>query len=243
MAAEIQITNTLFNTKPAVIHAHGSHRHIPNWQPIREAFFASRQLNFGPCNDLTIITCNNGHEAMGIAEKSMEHLGIPYKVFGQGVENWINSRDKPRVLFEALKTIETEYVLYVDSRDAIIIANPQIILKRFKSAFDCDLLFSGDRINWPNDKDFLEFEKSVNSVPNSDFCFLNGGLWMGRTNFCTGFFEEACNTEPVPSAADSEQGILKKLFPKYHPRVQLDYRCEIFQNIGFVLKNIFEIAT
>lgn len=238
----MNLTNTIFNTTPAVIHAHGSHQHKPNWKPIRTAFFNSPKCHFGPCPDLTIITCNNGHQSMGIAEQSLDHLGVPYQVYGQEIETWINSQHKPRVLYQALNQIHTEFTLYLDSRDAIIIDNPQIILERFKNNFDCDLLFGADRINWPNVKEFQKFEHRVNPIKGNDFCYFNGGTWMGRTDFCRLFFEDALNTKPAPEAPESEQGILKQLFPKYHPQVNLDYRCEIFQNIGFVLRDIFKIG-
>ncbi|MBD0325662.1 MAG: hypothetical protein ICV68_04490, partial [Pyrinomonadaceae bacterium] len=65
--------------------------------------------------------------------------------------------------------------------------------------------------------------------------------WLGRTQFCREFFADAVETEPVEAAPEAEQGILKQLFKKYYPRVQLDYRSTMFQNIGFVFNSIFQI--
>ena len=235
------VVNLLFNTTPVVIHAHGSHEYKPHWQPIRERFFSSPAQNFGAPADLTILTWNNGHEAMGLLEKSLEHLGVPCMVTGEGVRNWVNSRDKPRCTLEALNSIKTRYVAGVDSRDAIFIHNPQLIVERFEQEFDCEMVFSADRINWPNCADFKEFEDSIAGAQASEFRYLNSGAWVGRTEFCREFFAEAVRTEPVREAPEADQGVLKQLFKKYYPRVQLDYRSSMFQNIGFVFSPIFRI--
>jgi len=60
-------------------------------------------------------------------------------------------------------------------------------------------------------------------------------LWIGKTDYCAEFFTRAAATQPLESAAESEQGILKQLFPIHHPQILLDYHCEIFLNTGFLL--------
>ncbi len=235
------VVNLLFNTTPVVIHAHGSHEYKPHWQPIRERFFSSPAQKFGAPSDLTILTWNNGHAAMGLLERSLEHLGVPCLVTGKGIKDWVNSRDKPQLTLEAVNAIQTEYVAGVDSRDAIFIDNPRLLVERFEQEFDCEMVFSADRMNWPNCADFKEFEDSLPSAEASEFRYLNGGAWIGRTRFCREFFADAARTAPVADAPDSEQGILKQLFRKHYPRVQLDYRSTMFQNIGFVFSSIFQI--
>ena len=178
---------------------------------------------------------------MGLLEKSLDRLGVPYVVTGQGIEKWINSKHKPLLTRDALKTIETEYVMGIDSRDAIVINNPAIILNQFKQEFPCDLVFSADRLNWPNVKEFKKFEESIPEAGESDFRFLNSGAWIGKVDFCTEFFSVAVETPPVSSAKAADQGVLKQLFPRYYPRVQLDYKCRMFQNIGFVFSPILKL--
>ena len=233
------LTNRLFGTHPVVVHAHGSHPNKPQWPPIREWFFNSPRRQLPPLEDLTVVTCNNGHPAMGLMESSLEHLGLSCMVVGQGVDPWVNSVDKPRTLVEAASRIPTPYVVYVDSRDAIFVDDPRVLVERFES-FGCDMVFSADRLNWPQVKAFKKFEDSLEGARESEFRYLNGGVWMGRTAFCRAFFEEALRTEPALEAPESEQGILKKLLQVHHPRVRLDYRCEMFQNIGFVATPIFD---
>ncbi len=236
------LSNLLFGTRPIIVHGQGHHTNKPYWQPIKDRFFSTPPRRLGPVTELTIITFNNGHEAMGILERSLEHLGVPCLVLGKGVENWVNSKHKPRLALEALERIETKYTMGLDSRDVLVLDDPGIALERFRKLFDCRMLLAADRLNWPPLKEFKEFEDSIPEAQEAgNFRYLNGGTWIGETEFLRLFFGEAARTEPVEQAAESEQGILKKLFPRYYPEVQLDYRCSIFQTIGFVSDPILKI--
>ncbi len=237
----LRLINTLSGTQPLLLHAQGHHRNKPHWQPIKAAFFATPERRIGPIPELAVVTCNNGHRAMGILERSLDHLGIPYRVLGRGVRPWVNAVSKPRCLLEAARSTDAPYLLYADSRDAIAIGDLSRVLAHFRSLRGCELLFGADRINWPPLREFARFEEGLPGAKESDFRYLNGGLWIGRTSFCRKFFAEVVATAPVPGAEQSEQGLLKTLFPRHYPRVQLDYTCALFQNLGFVGAPIFEI--
>ena len=237
------LRNKQFGSQPVVVHAHGPLLSAPHWQPIREAFFAQEPRAIGPPGDLTIITCNNGHPSMGLLERSLDRLGVPYVVTGRGIDPWVNARDKPRAILQAAQEAETQYLLYADSRDAIVLDDPRIVVERFRTRFTCDLVFGADRINWPTVDRFRRFEDAVaGEEAAQDFRYLNGGAWIGRTEFCRQFFADAVATPPAPEIEAAEQGILKQLFQKYHPRVQLDYGCSMFQNIGFLFAPVLEIV-
>ena len=239
MTAPVKVRNRLYDTSPILIHAHGLMKHKPAWPPIREAVFAAPARQLAPLENLTLITCNNGHEAMGLFERSVERLGLRVEVFGQGIDPWVNARDKPRVLAEALAGLTTEFVLYADSRDAVLLDDPRLAIDRMPPG--CDFWLGGDRINWPALPRFRDFERRLPGAAASEFRYLNGGAWIGRTAFVREFFARALETPPLPDAPESEQGILKTLFPQYVPAMQLDYRCEVFQNIGFVMTDIFDV--
>lgn len=235
------LKNLLFNTFPSIVHANGPHAHKPYWQPVKDKLFSGPQQQYGLPADLTIITWNNGHKAMGIFEQSMDHLGIPCVVLGQGVEVWRNSYHKPMLTYEALKDIKTEYIMGVDSRDAVIINDPKVILQQYKDQFDCDLVFSADLINWPSLALFRKYEDEIAEGSNSQFRYLNSGAFIGRTSFCRDFFKQATELTPIPGAEASDQGVLKQLLQETYPKVQMDYRCVMFQNIGTVWKEILEV--
>jgi hypothetical protein len=234
------ITNRMFGTRPIVFHAQGTHLMHPLWPEIHDHVFARPPRRVGPIPELTILTWNNGHPDMGLLERSLDRLEIPYVVTGRGIEQWVNARDKPRLTRDALREIDTPYVLGIDSGDAVLIDDPSHLIEWLETRFRCDLVFGADKINFPNTRSFKEFEDKLPGAATSEFRYLNGGTWIGRTEFCREFFAEACETPPDEVRPTSEQGILKKLFPRHFPRVQLDYTCSMFQNLGFIFKPMFE---
>jgi hypothetical protein len=241
----MRLTNTEFHTEPLVVHANGNLDHVPHWPPIREAFFNSEPQNLGVPEDLTVITCNDGHPALGLFESSLRRLGVPHISAGskQGPV-WRNSIDKIRTLREILAETSTKYVLYADSRDAILIGDPRLLLERFVTRFEvlgATLLFSADTINWPPDKSFRRYEDSLSALSGSTFRYLNSGVWVGRVDAAASLFELAARTDPHPEAPDSDQGILRRLLPQFHKSLLLDYRCELFQNVGFVYHPILQV--
>lgn len=235
------LTNTLFGTRPVVVHAPGYHQNPLHWDPLLGTFFSTAPRAVGRRHDLTVLTCNNGAGGMGLLERSLAHLGVPCAVVGRGLHRWANSRHKPTTLLAGLCAVETEYVLYADSRDAIVLDDPGVALRRFVDRFDCDLLFGADRLNWPPLDRFKRFEDTLCAPGESEFRYLNGGAWIGRTDFARTFFMEAAAHLPASEAPDSEQGVLKSLFQRHYPRVQLDYRCEIVQNVSMVFTRIFSL--
>lgn len=237
----LRLINTLFDTQPLIVHAHGHHANQVHWGPIRDGFFSLPPARAGGVQDLTVITCNNGAQAMGLFERSLDHLGVPYLVGGQGIAPWVNARDKPAVIHALLQRIETPYVLYADSRDALALGPLATLLERFIVHFDAEIVFGADRMHWPPLSRFKRFEKSVAGDAPGDFHYLNGGMWIGGTEFCRNLFARAKAMPGVPEAPESEQGILRQLFLEQPQGIAIDYRCQLFQNIGFVVAPIFRL--
>jgi hypothetical protein len=236
------LTNRLFGTTPVVVHAQGPDYVHPLWPEVRDRFFALPPRRFGAVPDLTILTWNNGNPAMGVLERSLDHLGIPCLVTGHGIDPWVNSRDKPRLTRDALDSIATRYVLGVDSGDAIVVGALDGLPALFE-AFGGDLVFGADKINYPNLKEFREYEDALPGAQTSEFRYLNGGVWIGRTEFCREFFAAACDTPPGTVRPTAEQGILKRLLPRFGPRVKLDYTSAIVQNLGFLFEPCWDLGS
>lgn len=239
--ARLQLVNSLFGTCPRVVHAHGHHRNHPHWPPIRTAFFEQPPCALPSSPRLTIITCNNGHPAMGLLERGLERLGLGCRVGGHGIDPWVNARDKPRVITDLLGAVETTHVLYADSRDALILDDPDRLVDLFESEFDAAIVFGADRMSWPPLPRFKRFERSMASGQPGDFHYLNGGMWVGRTDFCRSLFAEAMDTPAPAEAPESEQGILRELWLQRPDAITLDYRCRMFQNLGFVSTPILHL--
>lgn len=228
--------------RPVLVHGHGNHDLKPIFDAVRTALFAKPLEKVESAGEVTLFTCNNGHPSLGLLEESAERLGVEVVVAGQGRKDWCNAVDKPQVICEALESIRTEYALYADSRDCLLLGSPDRALRVFREHFaDRELVFGADIVNWPPVLSFQRYEKRLAGADAGRYRFLNGGCWLGRTRFCRKFFEEVARTEPVPEAADSEQGLLKALLPKYADEVGLDYGTKIFFNCGFVAGDIIEI--
>lgn len=228
---------------PVVAHGQGNHRLKPIFSAIREAY--ERQPG-GPDvlpRNMTLLTCNNGAEGMGMFERSVAARGLHCMVAGAGIVPWNNRRDKPQALVDALAEIATEYTLYADSRDCLLVGPPAEALEKFRKDFPgCEMLFGADIINWPPDNAFARFERGLPGAETGRMKFFNGGCWIGRTAYCREFFEEARRLPPAAAAPDSEQGVLKALFQQRHPAVRLDYRADVFLNCGYLGGNLVTIG-
>jgi hypothetical protein len=229
------VTNSLFGTTPGIVHANGPFKTNLYWEAIKRAFFNSRARNIGPSDDVTVITCNNGHPSMGVFERSLDHLGVPYLVLGETVSTWVNAIHKPRAILDGLRQIKTEFALYADSRDALLLTAPDALLSTYQREFqNIPLVFGADRVNYPPNRQFKLFEEYLEGAQHSPFKYLNSGMWIGATEFCLRFFERVVRNNPVAEGPESDQGLVRQLLPEFQGAVVLDYECKLFQNIGFL---------
>ena len=241
------IVNLQFGTRPLVFHAQGHHDTKPNWPLIRDWFDRQPALRLGKRPRVSVITCNNGHGAMGLLEASCAKLGLDVIVSEAGIEPWVNARDKPPAICAALNRVATDYTLYIDSRDGILIGDPEPLVDTLLSEHSGKrIVFGADRLNWPTVPAFKAFEDGLardaatgSGRPPTDCRYLNGGAWIGETAFARRFFAAACSTPPHPDAPKSEQGILKAMLADWQPSAGLDHYCTMIQNVGFILAPIF----
>lgn len=235
-----RLVNRLFGTQPLLFHAQGYHSFKPVWPKIREFAFSLPPLDLGPRPRVTAITCNNGHSAMGLFEESCARLGLPVLVGGTEHAEWINAVHKPPAILDLLDKIDTEWVLYADSRDVLILDDPELLVDRM-AAFEADLVFGSCMVSWPNLPQFSNFEASLPGAQDSTYKFINGGMWLGRVPTIRALFEDVRDAEILSVAPDSEQGKIRQVLHRHVPQVGLDHRCALFQNVGFVFEDIFDV--
>jgi predicted O-methyltransferase YrrM len=76
---------------------------------------------------------------------------------------------------------------------------------------------------------FVMFETTR---PESDLsagrCWLNAGAFVGRTAFCRDYFAALARLAEERGFPDDQYAV-KQTWADWYPRVQLDYRCRIFQ--------------
>ncbi len=229
----IQLTNRLFQTHPVLAHAPGP---LGNgFQRLCQAVWALPRRSVR-CDDLTIITFNSGSRTAkpcGVFERSLAQLGIEPLVLGQGVPKWTNLK-KVRLTLEALAQVTTPFVLAADSCDVLLLDSPAILLERFQQHFSCDLVFNSTGSGcWPELPEFVRFESGLPMAAVAQGRhWLNAGVWIGRTEFAREFFASLAASPPVAGWESSDQALIKRHWPRWYPRVQLDYLSIMFQWIN-----------
>ena len=163
---------------------------------------------------------------------------------GSEIKEW-NNYLKFDFNIEIAKNCTTEYIMGCDSHDVLLLGHPVEIVDKFKS-FDCDLLFNSEVFFYPdyNEPVLQNWKEFEISVAQTKHCFLNSGSWIGKRDFCEEFFSQ-CQKVRVHDLFDCEpyralrksyigcdQSSVHHVWPRFHPKVQLDYRCEIFINVA-----------
>ncbi len=236
-----RLLNRQFGTQPLLFHAQGYHSFKPVWPKVREFAFGLPEMNLGQRPRVTLITCNNGHEAMGLFEESCARLGLPVRVGGAEHAEWNNAIHKPPVILDLLDGIDTEWVLYADSRDVLIVDDPEVLVERMVD-FQADMVFGACPVSWPNLPEFKNFEAGLPGAETSDYKFLNGGMWLGKVATARALFEDVRDAEILDVAPDSEQGKIRQVLHRHVPQVGMDYRCTLFQNMGFMFQDVFDVV-
>lgn len=222
------LKNKKHNSYPNIVHFPGIKPKTNSfWEKIQKIPLQEIQKN----PELTIFTWNNKEEP-GILEKNLDRLKIEYTVLGQQIKNW-NNILKLQLTNDFLKSVETKFVMGLDSIDVIVL-NP-CILDKFNE-FNCKLLFNGQNYCYPknrNNNEIYEFVLKEQKEFNSN---LNAGAWIGETNFCKKFFSECLNAKskdknPIEKFWNiSEQIYIKTIAQHYIPNeIKIDSSSKIFQ--------------
>jgi hypothetical protein len=225
----IRLTNHLFGTHPIAAHCPGPLHN--GWHFFAEAVLGCPVDPRSSSESLTLLTWSTGErpeKPNGILERCAARHGCQTLVLGEG-SSWTGQL-KLETTASALQQITTDYVIGLDSGDVLLVEHPDRIVERFRKHFSCDLLFNATGSDcWPAAPDFIMFESTLPSASWSHGrCWLNAGAWVGRTEFCREYFTELAAEPPHPQFND-DQSAVKRSWPKWYPRIQIDYRSEIFQ--------------
>lgn len=240
----MKVLNKLHNTEPIVFH--NPKGEDAKWGKIKRAFFAQECRKIGSINDGTIITWNNGKR--GTLERTLDHLGVPYKVLGKKIRRWRNDC-KLGLTRDALSNITTKYVMGFDSCDVLVIDDPQIVIERFAKT-GLKLMFNaGCGVERPPVPEV--FIKFADAKP--PFHFLNAGVWIGELEFLRDFFGECVETIDVVRklvsakaeryVVESEQKHIKHTAKnqRFREFVGIDSECTVFQVVDPVHQKLIEV--
>jgi hypothetical protein len=204
---------------------------------------------FEPVERLTVLTCSTFAE-QSLVEKSARSWGLPLRVVGKGVRyfDWYKKWD---ILRKALPRIETEYLLYVDSKDVMFSRNLRELIPMFEKAYPkAQMIFNAECHAWPPKAGAEVFEFERNCYQSSPWCYLNAGLCLVRTAFLRAMIPTIL---AVPCARAmgytwrqrlryrlfkgrhvdyDDQEALHHFHRAHYPEVVLDYQCKLFQVTG-----------
>ena len=224
----INLKNTLFNTEPFLVHMNGSHLKNSAGRKLRSELFNYIDNNIyegqGGIRDTTYFICTSYEGRETNIEKTFKFFKVPYVVRGRGMKGWVNTM-KAGLLAEYLPNITTKYTMGIDSHDVLLLKDANGMIDTFENDFDCDMLFNGELVSYPENEELANFEKFI--YGESPFRYLNSGVWIAKTDFLKEVIGDIL--EFRSSRPKSDQEIYRKLHRKYFPRVQVDNKCKLFQ--------------
>jgi len=143
---------------------------------------------------------------------------------------------KTLLLKEVLPTITTKYILGLDSRDVFVTEKIDQIIPTFEKEFNCEMLYNAELCPWPNNETLIKLEKNMLEV-ETPFKYLNGGVWLAKTEFYKTIVDDIINTEHLDEIGLAEQDVLKQIYIKHWPKIKIDQQCKLFQNTQFLLES------
>lgn len=142
---------------------------------------------------LTVITAAfySDRSKIRYLEESCEHNGLDLKVYGLGADYKGYVDAKITELLRALVGVNTEYVLYCDGRDSVVLAEEDEIIQTYEDVRDGrDLVFGADQKCFPYPEmayTFAERGKDAKAL-ECDWkgqkrrrIYMNAGVFMGKT--------------------------------------------------------------
>lgn len=184
---------------------------------------------------LTVIAYGTEKQAyFELFMESCRRFGIDPVILGWG-DRWIGSGEKLISICKFISDLPAdEIILSVDPFDVIFLAGPGEIERKFR-VMNTPFLSGALKINAFNARVYNhEFNRTREPTPvtPSAYNFLNAGTWISTAGFARRLFQVLIDDNRlVPS--DIDQEILTALYIQDSSRVDIDWRCSIFQNLLF----------
>jgi hypothetical protein len=233
--------NKKTGTSAPIIHSPGMSN--PDYDDTNECwgFFCrvAEKANSKSPSDTEIVVCNNMEEP--VAEKCLNSMGLKYTALGKDIKNWDNIL-KIQLVLDHISKCEAEQILYFDSRDVVVvgdISHCDDILDRRQ----CSMLFNAETKFYPKCPSLKGTEMFERQRSPNEYFALNAGCWIGKTEFLKDALEDALDMDlsrhlSENKGAIEEYRIIKSdqlrwhlLYERLHPKIKVDHRCEMFQNI------------
>jgi len=158
-------------------------------------------------------------------------------VLGQGEMEYTGLSDNPRILYNAIKDgkIPEKYIIFIDAFDVVFADTVEVIINKFKS-FGCPIVIGAEKNCFPDN-----FRREYDRLPHtSSFKYLNSGVIVGETEAILTVLE-AMDAPNLPRDYHdpnkgynhhfNDQAYYMDLYLRQPVPMQLDYQCDIAQNM------------
>jgi hypothetical protein len=209
----------------------------------------AERSRFSRPSNLAILAIHN-RKYKTVFEKSLDYLGVEgYAIVTPRLPRgiWRNTYKIPAAV-EFLKSCSEEYVLYVDSDDAVLTGDPARAID-FLQESGGEMLISttphADFIFMPGLQGVFERAAESAGFGSAKALHLNSGVYVGRRSFLLTFLQDVSQyiteedarypeytrqyaaslnpPQPFPVGCGSDQNIFRFLYPKYADAIRLDY--------------------
>lgn len=199
---------------------------------------SKRAVSKSPCKT-EIVVCNNMKEP--IVEACLNSIGIKFLPLGKKEKIW-NNILKIQLVLEHISKCEAEQILYIDSRDVVVvgdIAQCDGILEKYS----CRMLFGAETNFYPKCPSLEQTEVFERQMSTNDYFALNAGCWIGDKEFLKTVMREALDIDLTGHLSENRGAIEKYritesdqfrwhlMYERHQPEIKVDHRCELFQNI------------
>lgn len=233
--------NKKTGTNPPIIHSPGmanfNYKETNScWELFKNISKRSKSRN---AQRAKIVLCNNLNSTE--TENCLTELGLSFLVLGKDIKNW-NNILKVKLIYESLKNISEDYIIYLDSTDVCItgdIFNSIEVLEKNK----CEILFNAELQFYPSCPSLDPIEQFEKNNSNTDYFALNAGCWIAKKEFLEPILNELLNMN-VEDHLLKNKGYIEEfritgsdqfrwhiLYQKYFPQIKVDENCDLFQNI------------
>jgi len=214
--------NFYYNTFPLITHNPFTHLKDCNlWNKIIK--IPIKIINLHP--DVTIVTWNSGKKK-GMLELQLDKYKIKHICFGKDFE-WKTNREKQKLLIKNFNLIKTKYILGMDCFDVFINYDLINLICKFKNK-NAKLIYNATGTVYP----YSDFNKKIESeLCPPPFCYFNSGLFFGESEYLMHILSLIDWNDKEYFYSD--QHLIRKMYHRFYPDVQIDWNCEIFQ-IGYL---------
>ena len=255
------------NSYPIVLHGNGysSRQEGGIFQQICDSFFEeslrSQLFHFIRKNSIkrlknsildisntTIVSWKGGKylNSDTLLEKSLRYHNVDFRMFGwpEGMDFWDSTKYKLKYVNEAIDNgeIDTEYLMWFDCGDVLLMEHPIQILFRYEKYYsDYQMVFNAERNDYPHLKRMqdenvnskiidltLKVSDYLDSLKHgSSFKYLNSGAMVGKTGFVKKFIDR-CFDIGFSERFGGDQHLCKLAQFDLKEDVAIDHDCKIF---------------